>query len=441
MNTIELEQPAPPLTRRLRALADMRGLWSLADQAILSLGNFLTSWLLLGAQEVWYGNYYVILSFILFLNNLHMALVTYPLSITSAGITDGELRRRVRRAIGMTLLLAIPESVAITIGTLIVAKSWQLIPLVLIALVLWQLQETVRRALMAKLEHRRAIVGDVVSYLGQAAILIFILHHGSVSIQGVFGIIALTSGIALLIQAGQLRLDLPADTQPVHTLAQQARHHFSLGQWILLANLANLLTVYSIPWVMRYFHGPMGVTLYSAVLLVLNASNPLLASVANLITPVVAKIKAEAHHRGQSGRRESQRAALKYAIQGALLLFPFFAFLVAFPGIALHIFGKRDTPYLQLTTPLRVFTFAYVLMYLSAMMNSYLCGLGKSRWPFFGQVANAVVTCLVTLPLVARFGVSGAAWGAIFPVTAQVIFGAYFVRRASTMGNSSMANS
>ena len=83
-----------PLSRRLRSLADMRGIWSLADQGILSLGNFLTGWLLLRHQVPWYGNYFTIISIIWFLNNLHMALVTYPISVTSAGITDSELRRR-----------------------------------------------------------------------------------------------------------------------------------------------------------------------------------------------------------------------------------------------------------------------------------------------------------------------------------------------------------
>jgi O-antigen/teichoic acid export membrane protein len=423
----------PRRPRRLRALADMRGIWSLGDQAILSLGNFLCNWMLLRshAASAWVGNYMVVLSVILFLNNLHMALVTYPLSITSAGISDGELRRRVRRAIAMTLLLAIPESIAISIGTVVTTKLWHLIPLVIASLVLWQLQETVRRALMARLEHRRAIFGDAVSYLGQAAAIWLVIHHGSISIETVFWLIIITDAIALLIQSAQLRLFAPTDTPAAHTLAQHARHHLSLGQWILLANMVNLLTIYSIPWVIRYANGQAAVATYYALLLVLNASNPLLAGVANLITPVVAKVKAEAELRGQTGLRESQRAALKYSIQGALLLFPFFAILIAVPGLVLHIFYKAGSPYLLLTNVMRIFAMAYVLMYISAMINSYLCGLGKSRLPFYGQVANAAVTCLITLPLVARYGITGAAWGAIFPVLAQVAFGSWFVARVN----------
>ena len=407
----------------------MRGLWSLGDQAILSLGNFFTNWLLLRKlPEGRYGNYYIVLSFILFLNNLHTAWVTYPLSVTSAGISDGELRRRVRRAIGMTLLLAIPESLVICWGT-VATVGWHLVPWVIGAMMLWQLQETVRRALMARLEHRRAIFGDAVSYLGQAAAVWFITRSNAINLETAFAIVALTSGVAMLIQAMQLGLFTPSETPPVHTMRHQAHHHWVLGQWVLLSCLVNLLTVYSIPWVIRYYNGAPGAAMYSAVLLVLNASNPLLASVANLITPVVAKAKADAEARGQSGGRETQNAALKYAVQGALVLFPFFAFLIIAPGFVLHIFYKPGSPYLQLTTAMRIFPFAYALIYISAMFTSYLCGLGKSRLPFYGQIINAIITCLITLPLVARYGVIGAAWGAIIPAAGQVAVGAYYTLR------------
>lgn len=409
----------------------MRGVWSLADQAILSLGNFLTSWLLLRSQAVWYGNYFTIISAIWFLNNLHMALVTYPISVTSAGITDSELRRRVRRAIVMTLLLLVPESVVICFGTVAV-EGWHLVAWAVIALALWQLQETTRRALMARLEHRRAILGDFSNYIVQPAIIWLMLHRGPLSIETTFAIIAITSGVAMLIQAFQLRLHVPSDTPPIHCIKHQARQHFSLGQWILLSNMAGLLTTYSIPWFIRYFHGQIGVAMYSAVLLVLNASNPLVSSFANLITPVVAKVKAEAEALGQSGFRPARSAAIKYSAQGAMLLFPFFAFLMILPGIALHIFYKHGSPYLQLATPMRIFAVAYALSSVSAMMSSYLCGLGKSRLPFFGQIANAVTTAAITLPLAAKFGLIGAAWGGLFPVMAQVCVGVYFVRKVST---------
>jgi hypothetical protein len=38
-----------------------------------------------------------------------------------------------------------------------------------------------------------------------------------------------------------------------------------------------------------------------------------------------------------------------------------------------------------------------------------------------------LATCVITLPLVAKFGVIGAAWGGLFAVMAQVSMGIVFV--------------
>src|SRR5580698_4901363 len=90
---------------RLRALLNGRGIWALADQAMLSLGNFFTNILLgrnLPRDE--FGNFVVLLSVIQFLNNLHWSLVTYPLSVISAGDDENALRHRAIRSLRLTLL-------------------------------------------------------------------------------------------------------------------------------------------------------------------------------------------------------------------------------------------------------------------------------------------------------------------------------------------------
>ena len=246
--------------------------------------------------------------------------------------------------------------------------------------------------------------------------------------QQAFGLIAITSGAAFVIQAMQLRLFVPSDAPPHNTFIQQARHHWKLGQWMLLTNIVNVLTCYSVPWTVRYYHGVIGATAFSAVVLLLNASNPLLISVSNLITPVVARIKDRADELGQTDLRAAKRAAVKYTLQGALLLLPYFGLMLLFPGPVMNIFYKAKSPYLAMTASLLAFTVAYTLMYVSAMLNAFLCGLGKSHLPFYGQIVSGLSTVLITLPLAARYGVLGAAWGTVVPVIFQVIVGIFFVQ-------------
>ena len=108
-----VEATLPPARlARLVSLANHRVLWALVDQAILSGGNFLTSYVLVRAlPEAVYGEYALVLTFILFLNNLHTALITYPLSVTAA-IGDGaDLKIHARRSLRLTMALFVPAGI------------------------------------------------------------------------------------------------------------------------------------------------------------------------------------------------------------------------------------------------------------------------------------------------------------------------------------------
>src|SRR3954469_12892194 len=76
-----LNRPGPE-RGRLSDLLDSRGIWAIADQGIVSLGNFLTTIILARTfgPEV-YGVWSIIFGFMLFLNNLHASLIIYPLTV------------------------------------------------------------------------------------------------------------------------------------------------------------------------------------------------------------------------------------------------------------------------------------------------------------------------------------------------------------------------
>src|SRR3954470_15837197 len=81
-----------PLNLR-RTDEHMQRFWALADQGVVSLGNFATTLLMaryLPASE--FGIYSLLFSTILFLNSLHSALVTLPVLIRGAGMSSPELR-------------------------------------------------------------------------------------------------------------------------------------------------------------------------------------------------------------------------------------------------------------------------------------------------------------------------------------------------------------
>src|SRR5215213_7277739 len=128
--------------------------WALADQAVISAGNFATNIILARhlAPAV-YGAWWWVFNVILFLNSLHAALVSYPLTLRAAVEDDACLGGRARRSMSLTLLLT-PLMAAGLVAVSARTGQWSVLPFALAALLMWQLQETLRRALMARLRHR-----------------------------------------------------------------------------------------------------------------------------------------------------------------------------------------------------------------------------------------------------------------------------------------------
>jgi O-antigen/teichoic acid export membrane protein len=425
---------------KLRTLIGGRGIWALGDQAILSLGNFLTNILLIrNLPRNEFGVYAVLFSLLLFLNNLHTSLVTYPLSVISS---TGELlkhRKRTARSVGLTLLLGIPFFLIVAGATRSVA-TFSLLPAVVAAMVFWQIQETLRRAMMARLQHKQAILGDAVSYLGQAAALWYVIHHGTLNPAVAFTAIAITSAIAALIQAIQWKFFFTEETpapaaqlesgstaEPLDSILQenflsQAFEHWSLGRWVLFSNLISLITVYATPWILMYFHGSGDVAIFQALDNLPRVSNPILSSMAGLIVPAAA-IAAT-----QGGALAARRAATGYATQGAIMLFPYFAILALMPHTALRLFYGPDSPYLAYTTPLRLMVAVYSIFYVSQMVSAFLNGLGHGRWTFYAQIGAAIGNATFCLPMAALVGVTGAIVGGVIPMLAQLGIGLYFAK-------------
>jgi membrane protein implicated in regulation of membrane protease activity len=167
--------PAPPATGMLAqflAVTKKRGIAVLIDQAVVSMGNFLTLALLgrhLIAAE--FGAYGLIMETLFFLNGVQFALVIYPLTIRGATGDHGTVRQLTLASLLFTVLL-VPFTVIVMGKTAIATGVGFAAAAAVLATLLWQVQETLRRALMAELRFSAAVWGDAISYLGQAAIIL-----------------------------------------------------------------------------------------------------------------------------------------------------------------------------------------------------------------------------------------------------------------------------
>lgn len=409
-------------------LLNSRPVWTIADQAVVSLGNFVSGVILARhLPEAGYGAYAVLLETMLFLNSLHAALVTYPMSVHGATHDPATIRRFGSAALWMTLALAPMLGIAIGIGTFCGAnQGGGTVEMLLLAvsavagMLLWQMQETMRRGLMAELRFAAAIPGDAISYLGQVALLFAAASSGSLTLPRAFLIIGATSSLAVVLQATQIgivRISLAE-------LRSIARDFWKLGSWMLLANLAMIASSLGYTWTLRIFHGLNATATFAAMLVPLKVVNPMLMGVGNLLVPAVARISR------REGARATIRAASRYALLGAAVIFSYYGLLCAFPTVALRIVFGAGSPYLEQATLLRFYLLNMVMVYIEIVLLGWLSGLGETRANFVTQTFQAITTLLIGLPLTARYGIPGLITGGLISTSVCVIAQWIMLRKA-----------
>jgi O-antigen/teichoic acid export membrane protein len=411
-----------------RALLGGTAVWALADQAVISLGNFLTNIILARhlAPAV-YGVWWWVFNVILFLNSLHASLVSYPLTLRAAVEDETYLAGRARRSMSLTLFL----SPMMAVGLVCVSAAtgrWSVLPFALAALMTWQLQETLRRSMMARLRHRDALPGDFVSYWGQMAAVYVLARTGRLAPETAFIAVAATSALAAVLQA--MQLGIASATWRDSTIREAAAESWRLGRWVLLTALVSAAVIHLIPWSLGAFHGTTEVAKFAAVATILNASNPIVMSVGSLIVPAVAAAAAK----GGGGPGAARRAALEYAAAGAALLAPLYILLLVLPGLALRLFYGPDSHYLSLGHELRVFVLCYAMMYVANVSVSILNGLGRGHVGFIATAVAAGGAMAISVPLAAAFGVRGAAWGGAVPIALQLLVAVVLLRNALKSG-------
>jgi O-antigen/teichoic acid export membrane protein len=384
----------------------VRSVWALADQGIVSLGNFFTTILLARTlPQAEYAIYALTLGVLLGANSLHAALITYPLAVKGAA-TD---REGLKHFIGGSLLLTVALGLLLNVGmfaALSILGRPELAPWAFGVSLFWQLQETLRRALISQLRHSEVVWGDGVSYLGQAAAVWLLTQEKWLSLETVFVVMMVTSIAAACVQVVQIGLKSVNWTE----LRILVKDFWAFGRWILLTNLLSSLTLQIFPWSLKFFHGLQATASFQIIANVLGVSHPVLFSLGSLIMPAV----VQANLKGDM--KDVWQATWKYSLLGGALVLPYYAVLLCWPREIFSAFYGATSPYLSLglETPLRVYVVSYALMYFSLVLQSLFYGLEDSRAVSLVQFISTGTGILIGIPLVLYNGILGACFGAVF---------------------------
>lgn len=377
--------------------ASAQRFWVLADQGIVSVGNFgmlIIAGRVLAPED--FGRLSLVFGAMVFFTLLHSGLIAYPLTIQAAEGKGGGVWRR---ALSVTLPLAIIAGVLTGVGSVAI----QLGPIgwvASVAITLSLIQETSRRSLTGRLRSDQAVLGDAVTYLGRLGVLGLLFLVDGVDLFALFVVWSASSLAGLLIQVWQLANRETSNTQATDFL----RGYWLRGRWVFLTNTLTIFTAQAFPWALALSKGPEAAATISALATVVSLAHPIMASTSTHVITAIA-------HRVRGAVGSIYRFAWREAMPGGALLAAYFGVLLIVPGAALSAFFGTGSPYSNLEWPLRVFVVAYVLIFVGQVNTAALQGSGSTRKSLWAQAAASAVAILLGIPLTLVFGLPGALGG------------------------------
>jgi len=393
--------------------------WSLFDQCIVSGGNFVVNVLL--AREMpaaSYGLFALLIGIMLLLQVITATLLFHPMSVRLPLVASTDRNRLVCASMLLVLVMAIAQATIIALALSILDRLDLLVAAVCCFLT-WQLHEGLRRCMLSMLWHRGATVGDAVSYIGQALLVFGLARSGNLTLEFVLFSMAATSLAGAGVQATRLGLRRARQMG----LRRTAADYWSIGGfWSLGAGFLLQGRIQVLVWILAAQGGAVAVAGYQAIMNVINLSNPLMLSIHN----IVPQVTAQNRDRGGSA---AWRIARGYALLAVPPLGFYAALVFAAPDTVLGVFYGSASPYVGLGLPLQVVLAGALIGYAIDVVVSYLHGMTEVRSAFAINVVGSVVTVLVAVPLIARYGLVGLCVVTIVAAIARAITAQIAMRR------------
>jgi O-antigen/teichoic acid export membrane protein len=375
-----------------------RASWTLVNQGMVSLGNFLLNLMLartLSEQD--YGQFALFLGAIFILRTIDYSLISYPLSVRLC-LTSGEERARLLgNTILLAALLALVLVVVMALGTMLLQVdnfAWS----ACLCYLCWQAQETTRRCLLADFRYRAAVAGDSIAYVGQAVLVALLIWLDHVTLPVALYAMAATFGIGAVVHASRLHYASPdlAEVRPL------AREYLSVGKWSLVNYQLVLARVQLYPWALAALAGAAATASLQAGLNIANMMNPIIFGIGNAIPQVA----AQAYRTG--GTIGASRAASGYVLFGLGPILLISALAVLMPALLLRTVYGPSSPYLGGAMALQLLAIAGVLDYIAEMISKTLLGIQAGRLASAVNVVAVAVAAALVFALIGPFGVIGA---------------------------------
>jgi O-antigen/teichoic acid export membrane protein len=205
--------PARPWHTQLRQSVT-RNQWMLADQALVSSMNFLTTALLARMLGVYqFGIFSILYIVLMYINSVQLSLIVSPMMTLAPQMPGAESRSYLRGMWGAQLSFSALSAVLVCLlpvltklGLLRSGIRWPVLLAFMATLLFFQSQDWMRRFWYVLERGRAVFLNDLISYAGQLALLLVLWKMRRANVALALWAIALTSLAAWL--AGAWREDI-----------------------------------------------------------------------------------------------------------------------------------------------------------------------------------------------------------------------------------------
>jgi O-antigen/teichoic acid export membrane protein len=394
-----------------------RRMQTIVDQLVVSGSNFLTSIILvrgLGLGD--FGKFTIAYALLLLANSVQLSFISSPmLSIGALFDTDAERRAFVRGIYGVQLLFSAFAAIAASlagIGFLILHPAFgslSLIPAFVASVVLFLLQDWLRRYYFTLGRAGASVWNDAISYPGQLLVLVVLRQTHTLTVVSALWSIALTSGIAFGAGAVSERLSFSRnELREAWRRARSASRDLAIAsqlQWFVYQGA--MLVGASV----------LGAEAAGGVRATQNVVGPVNVAFQAMENLVPLRVGEEMRRRGIDG---AARFLFRFGRNGFVaLLLVFLAlsifsrtFLAFFYGHQVAIYsGILDLQmlYFLLAWPIRQFTFLFR-------------AIGRTSAILGGSAAAAAASLLLIYPLVRGFHTTGIMLAAVAGQVANLVY-------------------
>jgi O-antigen/teichoic acid export membrane protein len=390
--------------------------WGLADQVVVSGGNFLTTLFLarsLGVEE--FGRFTLAWMVVLFAGHLQQALILAPMM----SIGPKQERAAAPAYFGSLMvqqaMLVPTSSAAILLGILLLDQlsvDALLLPLLiplLAANAAHQVQEFLRRYFFTTGQSAAALVGDVIRYLGQAAamaLLVTVPGFDSASALWLAAATALAASGAGIRCLGHLSWDAAVFR---HVAARQ----WQTSRWLVGAYAAGWIGGNSLQLVAAAMLGSAAVGVVRAVETLLGPMQVVYLGLCG-VTPVEASRAFAA--RGAPGLTAYLR---RLAWLSCAISVPVALLLSLWPAFWLDLLFGAD--YAASATVAAWLAAKQVVVFLLLPLTVGLLTLERSQGIWQGTFWPALGSLVLAYPLIAAFGIHGIAIGLLISAALRVL--------------------